>query len=51
MHIEVLDVETEWLAGDDGPGPVPVLFARDPPDIREILAANPDRIKAGKSLT
>jgi hypothetical protein len=51
MHIEVLDVETEWMDGDDGPGPVPVLFARDPPDIREILAKNPDRIKAGKSLT
>jgi hypothetical protein len=48
MHLEALDVEAEMLEDDDGPGLVPILFARDPPDIREILAKFPDRIRAGK---
>ncbi len=48
MHLKALDVETEMLEDDDGPGLVPILFARDPPDIREILAKFPDRIRTGK---
>ncbi len=48
MHLEVLDVEAEMLDEDDGPGLVPVLFARDPPEVREILAKFPDRIKTGE---
>ncbi len=48
MHLEALDVEAEMLEDDDGPGLVPILFARDPPDIREILAKFPDRIRTGK---
>jgi hypothetical protein len=48
MQLEVLNVETEMLAEDDGSGLVRILFARDPPDIWEILAKFPDRIKTGK---
>ncbi len=51
MQLEVLDVETEMLEEDDGPGPVPILFARDPPEIRAILAKHPGRIMPGENKT
>ncbi len=47
IQIEVVDLDTEWLNGDEGPGPVPVLFSRNPEETREFLASHPDRIKPG----
>ncbi len=50
MHLEALDVEADMLEEDDGPGLVPILFARDPPEVRDILAKFPGRIRTGKKL-
>ncbi len=47
IQIEAIDLDTEWLTGEEGPGPVPVLFSRNPEETREILADHPDRIKPG----
>jgi hypothetical protein len=50
MHLEALEVEADMLEEDDGPGLVPILFARDPPEVRDILAKFPNRIKTGELL-
>ncbi len=46
--LEAMDLETEMLEGDEGPGPVPILFSRDPAETRRILGEWPDRINTGE---
>ncbi len=47
MHLEVLELEAEMLEKGDGRGPVPIFFARNPPEVREVLAEHPERIETG----
>jgi hypothetical protein len=47
IHLETIELETEFLGASDGPGLVPVVFARDPREIRELLTEYPDRIETG----
>jgi hypothetical protein len=47
IQIESIDLDTEMMAGEPGPGPVPVLFAREPHETRESLAESPNNILTG----
>jgi hypothetical protein len=47
IHLETIDLEAEMLAGEPGPGPVPILFARDPSETRDSLDSNPGNIVRG----
>jgi hypothetical protein len=47
IHLESIDLEVEMLAGEPGPGPVPILFARDPSETRDSLGSNPGNIVRG----
>ncbi len=51
IHIETLDLDTEMLDSEPGPGPVPILFAREPRETRIALGENPENILIGKSET
>jgi hypothetical protein len=49
IQIETVDLETEMLGGRPGPGPVPILFAREPRETRLILGDCPDNILVGNA--
>ncbi len=52
IHLETIDLEVEMLSGEPGPGPVPILFARDPSETRDSLGSNPGNVITGRnSLT
>jgi hypothetical protein len=48
IQIETMELDTEILIGDPGPGPVPILFARDPRETRITLGEHPGNILTGK---
>jgi hypothetical protein len=47
--LEAMDLEAKMLEGEEGPGPVPILFSRDPAETRRILGEHPDRINPGRN--
>jgi hypothetical protein len=47
IHLDTVDLDVEMLTGEPGPGPVPVLFARDPGETRDSLSSNPGNIVTG----
>ncbi len=47
MHLEILELEAEMLEKEDGRGPVPIFFARNPPEVWEVLAEHPERVETG----
>ncbi len=48
IQIKTMELDTEMLIGDPGPGPVPILFARDPRETRITLGEHPGNILTGK---
>jgi hypothetical protein len=49
IQIETVDLETEMLDSRPGPGPVPILFAREPRETRLTLGECPDNILVGNA--
>ncbi len=47
IHLETINLDVEMMAGEPGPGPVPILFARDPSETRESLGSNPGNVVTG----
>ncbi len=47
IQIETVDLETEILEGKPGPGPVPILFAREPKETRLALGDCPGNLHTG----
>jgi hypothetical protein len=47
IHLETIDLDVEMMTGEPGPGPVPILFARDPGETRESLGLNPGNVITG----
>jgi hypothetical protein len=47
IHIESIDLETEMLSREPGPGPVPILFTREPQEARDSLGESPGNILTG----
>ncbi len=50
IHINTVDLDVEMLTREPGPGPVPVLFARDPSETRDSLSSNPGNIVTGTAF-
>jgi hypothetical protein len=49
IHIETLELNTEMLDDEPGPGPVSILFAREPREARITLGEHPGNILIGKN--
>ncbi len=49
IHLDVFEAEADLQTEPRSRGPVPVLFARDPNGVKEVLARHPDRLLPGKS--
>ncbi len=49
IQIETVDLEAEMLSGQPGPGPVPILFAREPRETRLALGDCPSNILKGNA--
>jgi hypothetical protein len=50
IQIETVDLETEMLEGEPGPGPVPILFTREPRETRAALGDCPRNVFTGKFI-
>jgi hypothetical protein len=50
IQIETIDLETEMLEGEPGPGPVPTLFAREPRETRTALGDCPRNVFTGNFI-
>ncbi len=51
IHLETIALDVEMMAGEPGPGPVPILFARDPCETRDSLGSNPGNVFTGTVTT
>jgi hypothetical protein len=49
IHLDVFEAEADLQMESRSRGPVPVLFARDPDGVKEVLTRHPDRLLPGKS--
>jgi hypothetical protein len=50
IQIETVELETEMVNSEPGPGPVPILFAREPQETRLTLGDCPGNVLIGKML-
>jgi hypothetical protein len=50
IQIEMIDLETEMLTKEPGPGPVPILFAREPEEARDSLGSHPGKVITGTAV-
>ncbi len=47
IQIESIDLDTEMMTNEPGPGPMPILFAREPQEARISLGESPGNILTG----
>jgi hypothetical protein len=50
IHLDSFETEADIQQNGPSKGPIPVLFARDPDTVLEVLALHPGRISAGEIL-